>query len=112
MPPGWHAPDPLLDRMIREVNVAPIVRDYGTVYEATLKAQLSPRDRDDVIRAYRQQEVRKRMVFLGVILALVLIALAVISGYIKADEATKGYYTARLRAVAVAVVGAGRRCST
>ena len=41
------------------------------------------------------------------ILAFVLVCLAVVSGYIKADEATKGYYTTRLRAVAVAALGAG-----
>ncbi len=104
---GWKAPDHLLDFMIREVKVEPIVRDYGTVYEATLKADLSPRNRDVVIHAYRQEEVRKRLWILGAILAAVLVVLAVISGYIKADEATKGYYTTRLRGVAIAALGAG-----
>ena len=33
--------------------------------------------------------------------------LAACSGYIRADEATKGYYTNRLRMLVAAAVGAG-----
>jgi hypothetical protein len=36
-----------------------------------------------------------------------LMCLASVSGYIRADEATKGYYTNRLRMLAAAGVGAG-----
>ncbi len=43
---------------------------------------------------------------LGGGLALALVGLAVLSGYIKADEATKGYYTNRLRLAAAAGLGA------
>ena len=43
---------------------------------------------------------------LGGALAFVLICLAAVSGYIRADEATKGYYTNRLRMLAAAGVGA------
>ncbi len=43
---------------------------------------------------------------LGGSLGFVLICLAAISGYIRADEATKGYYTNRLRLLAAAGVGA------
>ena len=35
-----------------------------------------------------------------------MICLAAVSGYIRADEATKGYYTKRLRLLAAAAVGA------
>ena len=38
--------------------------------------------------------------------AFVLICLAAVSGYIRTDEATKGYYTNRLRMLAAAGVGA------
>ncbi len=48
----------------------------------------------------------KRLVPLGALLAFVLACLAAVSGYIKADEATKGYYTTRLRLAAAAGVGA------
>ena len=43
---------------------------------------------------------------LGGALGFVLICLAAVSGYIRADEATKGYYTNRLRMLAAAGVGA------
>ena len=43
---------------------------------------------------------------LGGALAFVLICLGAVSGYIRADEATKGYYTNRLRMLAAAGVGA------
>ena len=46
------------------------------------------------------------MAALGGTLAFVLICLGAVSGYIRADEATKGYYTNRLRMLAAAGVGA------
>ena len=51
--------------------------------------------------------VGRRLVKLGGSLGFILICLAAISGYIRADEATKGYYTNRLRLLAAAGVGAG-----
>jgi hypothetical protein len=45
-------------------------------------------------------------VTLGATLVFILICLAAVSGYIRADEATKGYYTNRLRMLAAAGVGA------
>ena len=47
----------------------------------------------------------RRLGFLGSLLALVLIALSALSAYIRADEATKGYYTNRLRLAAAAGLG-------
>ena len=55
---------------------------------------------------YRRQLVQRRMVFLGGALAFILTCLMAVSGYIRADEATKGYYTNRLRMLAAAGVGA------
>ena len=65
-------------------------------------ARAAVRDRE----AYRHQEVVKRLLVLGAVLAFVLVCLAAVSGYIRADEATKGYYTTRLRLAAAAGVGA------
>ncbi len=56
--------------------------------------------------AYNRDLVRHRLVTLGGSLGFVLICLAAVSGYIRADEATKGYYTNRLRLLAAAGVGA------
>ena len=46
------------------------------------------------------------MLTLAGLLVFVLICLAAVSGYIRTDEATKGYYTNRLRMLAAAGVGA------
>jgi hypothetical protein len=106
VPRNWKIPGRLIDGMILSVSVKPVERDYGTVYEATLKADVSHRSRARVVQEYRREEVWKRVLILGAVLAFVLVALAVISGYIKTDEATKGYYTNRLRFAAAAGLGA------
>ena len=59
------------------------------------------------IKVYNHELVGRRLVNLGGSLAFILICLAAVSGYIRADEATKGYYTNRLRMLAAAGVGAG-----
>ena len=38
VPTAWKPPPPLIDAMIGKTEVQPIVKDYGTVYEATLEA--------------------------------------------------------------------------
>src|SRR5208337_2364244 len=59
-----------------------------------------------IIESYKRQLVHRRMVLLGGTLGFVLICLGAISGYIRADEVTKGYYTNRLRLLAAGGVGA------
>ena len=66
---------------------------------------LAPSPRQ-LVNAYYHELVQHRLVTLGGSLGFVLICLAAISGYIRADEATKGYYTNRLRMLAAAGVGA------
>jgi hypothetical protein len=106
VPRDWKIPGRLVESMITQVTITPVVRDYGTVYKATLLVDDSPRKRAAIVAAYRHEQVVKRLVMLGAVLAFVLSCLAAISGYIKADEATKGYYTTKLRLAAAAGVGA------
>ncbi len=106
IPRTWKVPPKLIDGMIRDVVITPHERDYGTVYEATLKVDFSPQARTRILGAYHHEEVVKKLAVLGAVLAFVLACLAAISGYIKTDEATKGYYTNRLRMAAAAAVGA------
>jgi hypothetical protein len=106
VPRGWKAPGRVLDRITREINVVPIERDYGTVYQATLVVDPAPEARSAVVAAYHHEQVVKRLGVLGGLLAFVLVCLATLSGYIRADEATKGYYTGKLRLAAAAGVGA------
>ena len=106
VPRSWKPPARQVDGMILETKVRPIVTDYGTVYEAELRVDASPERKASLVAAYHRQLVHSRLVLLGGALAFFLTCLAAISGYIRADEATKGYYTNRLRLLAAAGVGA------
>jgi hypothetical protein len=92
--------------MILETKVRPVVKDYGTLYVAELRVDVSPERRAGLVETYQRHVVHNRMVMLAGLLGFVLTCLAAISGYIRADEATKGYYTNRLRMLAAAGVGA------
>jgi hypothetical protein len=107
VPRSWAPPEEMLDAMVvDEPRVHSIDKPYGEVFEATLSVDKSPQRRTSLIAVYHRQLVEGRLLGLGVALAFILICLAAISGYIRADEATKGYYTNRLRMLAAAGVGA------
>lgn len=108
LPADWTIPKPLIDRMIVGApKVETKARDYGTLYEATLKVDLSPNRQRQIVAAYHREQVVGRMLIVGAVLAVILIGLAALSAYIRADEATKGYYTTRLRVVTTAAAVAG-----
>jgi hypothetical protein len=106
VPTNWKAPAHLITRLIRKTEVHPIVKVYGTVYEATVEADFSPQSRSQIVAAHQRVVVGRRLGELGGSLGFILACLASLAGYIRADEATKGYYTAWLRAIAAASVGA------
>jgi hypothetical protein len=106
VPTQWNPPGPLITGMILKNEIKPIARDYGTVYEATLEADFSTARRDEIRAAYQRELVARRLTILGGILGFVMVCLAAVAGYIRTDEATKGYYTHWLRAIAAAGVGA------
>jgi len=106
VPRSWKPPARLVDAMVRETRIQPVIKEYGTLYEATLRADFSPKRRETIVRAYERELVARRLAVLGGGLGFVLICLGAVAGYIQADEATKGYYTNRLRLVAAAGIGA------
>jgi hypothetical protein len=106
IPRSWKPPTHEVDRMILETKVQPIVKDYGTLYEAKLRVDVSPEQRASFVKTHHLQVVHWRMAMLGGLLAFVLTCLAAISSYIRADEVTKGYYTNRLRVLTLTAVGA------
>jgi hypothetical protein len=112
VPRSWKPAARQIDAMILETTIKPVVKneapykDYGKLYEAELRVDVSPQRIAGFTENYKHQLVQRRMVFLGGALAFILTCLGVISGYIRADEATKGYYTNRLRMLAAAGVGA------
>ncbi len=107
VPRSWAPPVRMLDAMVvGKPRVRSIEKPYGEVFEATLTIDMSPQRRTALIEVYNRQLVERRLISLGGSLAFILICLAALSGYIRADEATKGYYTNRLRMLAAAGVGA------
>jgi len=104
----WAPPKRLPDRMVQgqKVYVEPVTVKDLHVFRATVSADFSERRKREFFDVYGRQVGGKRLVMLGGALAFVLTCLAALSGYIRADEATKGYYTNRLRLLAVAGVGA------
>jgi len=106
VPRSWKPSTQQIDAMIIKTTVEPVVKDYGTLYVAKLRLDVSPEQRAIFIESYKCQLIHRRMVLLGGTLGFVLICLGAISGYIRADEVTKGYYTNRLRLLAAGGVGA------
>ena len=92
--------------VVDEPRMKSIQKDYGELFEAMLTVDASPQRRVALIEVYNRQLVERRLATLGATLAFILICLAAVSGYIRADEATKGYYTNRLRMLTAAGVGA------
>jgi hypothetical protein len=92
--------------MVRATRLQPVIKDYGTLFIAELDVDTSPARRAAIVKAYHREIVRHRLLALGGSLAFVLTCLAAFTGYIRADEATKGYYTNRLRTLAAAAIGA------
>jgi hypothetical protein len=107
VPRSWAPPARMLDAMILdEPQLKPVHKSYGELFEVTLTVDASSQRRATLVEVYNRQLVERRLATLGATLVFVLICLAAVSGYIRADEATKGYYTNRLRMLAAAGVGA------
>ncbi len=108
VPSSWQIPDRLMDSIILNAELEKTVpNEFGAMYITHLKLDKSPESRARFIKVYNHEVVGRRLVNMGGSLAFILICLAAVSGYIRADEATKGYYTNRLRLLAAAGVGAG-----
>ena len=92
--------------MVLETRIKPVVKDYGILYEAELKFDASPQRRAKLVEVYNRELVERRLSLWAAPWRSSSICLAAVSGYIRTDEATKGYYTNRLRMLAAAGVGA------
>jgi hypothetical protein len=106
VPASWKTPAPLLEQMIRKTQIKAVEKEYGTVYEATLQARFTPEVRAEIVETYQRALVSERLTVLAGVIGFILACLAALAGYIRADEATRGYYTSWLRAIAAAGVGA------
>ncbi len=107
----WVPPQAILrDMVIGQAEYTPeTIHDTEhelNLVRATITADFSEVRKSEFLDHYRRQVAGQRLALLGGGLFVVLAGLAAISGYIRADEATKGYYTNRLRILAAAGVGA------
>lgn len=104
---SWKAPGRLVEAMILgapEVGLAES-HDYGDLYRASVPVDFSMNRKALLVQEYQRTVKAKRIGQLGGVLAFALACLAVVAGYIRTDEATKGYYTNRLRLLAAAALG-------
>ena len=120
VPEGWQPPsamiDPLIvDRLVERVAVDPAAWGLAAVvdaplpdrlYVAAIRLDASTDARDSLVDAHRREVGARRLVVLGGFGGFLLSCLAILSAYIRADEATRGYYTTRLRLLAAATAGA------
>jgi hypothetical protein len=113
-PNDWKpAEDQLRPEYLTEMGVIrdagePSVTEVGgeRVVVARMEVDLTPRYLDAVQRVARQQRVQERQAALGRVLAGLVVAFLVVAGYLRLEEATRGYYTRLLRLAAVALVAA------
>jgi hypothetical protein len=101
----WAPPAKLVDALASDGSLRREDRDYGTVFIKTLNVDLSDSRREPFVQAFRRDVAGRRLLTLGEVLGFVLVCLGIVTGYIRADEATRGYYTGPLRLVAVGGLG-------
>lgn len=110
VPSTWRAPGTLIDAMIvTRPRIESEAKDYAPddqMYRARADVDFSSQNRRLLVGEYHREISAKRLGILGGILALAMGCLGIVAGYIRADEATKGYYTNRLRLLAAAGFGA------
>lgn len=109
VPTRWEPPTNLVQKaVVGEPVYRSLTRDYldDPVQQAALKIDLSSESRARFVKAYQREQGTKRLTGLGAGLVFLLACLGIVSAYIRADEATKGYYTNRLRLLAAAGLGA------
>lgn len=108
LPRDWQVPSVLVNHMIREQPSTVLAEDrgYGPLYRSSVAVDFSLSHKTLLVREYQRQLASRRLGQMTAVLAFVLACLAVLSGYIHTDEATRGYYTTPLRVLATAAVGA------
>lgn len=120
--PDWSFPREKLERdaleeqgIIKEVKEPAPDENAGGAWRAEVQVNLTQEYVDDVYKAARKEfvseekrerleQVERRRKLLLPLLGGAAVVLLVVTGYLRLEEATRGYYTGVLRAVAIAVV--------
>ena len=77
----------------------------GDGVNVTLTLEVGPKQYREILENDREERVQQRELLLARILAGVVALLVAVVGYLRLDEATKGYYTLWLRLGALGLVG-------
>lgn len=106
IPRARPATEEIVASMIRGIETEEVARPYGPMFVRSITADFSPAVRERFVRDYEHEVAGRRLAILASVLTFVLFCLGTFAGYIRADEATRGYYTNSLRLAATAGVGA------
>lgn len=99
--PGWFVED----HMLREpIYVEEVEWTYGPMYRAHLLLDLTPDTRERILSHWHGELVQKRMNQIGGSLGFLLVCVATLLGYLRMDDATRGYYSRWLAMGACGVV--------
>jgi len=95
---------PLLARQWKYTPESKIFPDgVGMMHRIVLEVPVTPDVRSFLIQRERDARVQERMLWLGKVLAVLVVLLTAATGYLRLDEWTKGYFTTYL---VIGVVGA------
>ncbi len=76
-----------------------------TVHWVTLEIPLVPELKGLLLQKEREARMQERMLWVGRVLAGVVVLLVAVAGYFRLEEWTKGYYTTWLRLATVGFIG-------
>jgi hypothetical protein len=112
--PGWAPSAKQLDEdyllqkgVIRLAGAPEEIKFKGEDrFQARAEVVLKDEYLQELTKQVQQERVQQRQGLLARVLAGLLVLLVVVGGYLRLEEATRGYYTSLLRLAALAVVGA------
>jgi hypothetical protein len=110
-PVQWRPDGKWIDENLVKTRTAPkqVASDdplLDKAFERTLQIEVGPKQYREIVEYDRQECMEQRQLLLARILAGVVALLVAAVGYLRLDEATKGYYTLWLRLAALGLVGA------
>lgn len=101
----------LLQRIVQEEHVQHVPREVAgetvRLYRVWALVAFDDAVRGELRHRWRAAEVRQRLRYTAGLLVLLLTGLTSVFGYLKLDTMTRGYYSARLKLAAAAVLLAG-----